>query len=84
MTIGPVRTSRLPVARRCAPRGASRPFLGCTAWVLRTRFYNRLSLTSTRRENTLFGGSSPSAVGEPAGVPLRDPPRSMRRWRCSR
>ena len=75
MTIGPVRASRLPVARRCAPRGASRPFLGCTAWVRRTRFYNRLSLTCTRRKNTLSGACPPSAVGKPAGVPLRDPPR---------
>jgi len=75
MTIGPVRASRLPVARRCAPRGASRPFLGCTAWVRRIRFYNRLSLTCTRRKNTLFGACPPSAVGKPAGVPLRDPPR---------
>jgi hypothetical protein len=40
-----------------------------------------VSLTSTRRENTLFGDCPPSAVGKPAGVPLRDPPRSQRRRR---
>ena len=78
MTSGPVRASRLPVAWRCAPRGASRPFLGRTAGVLRIRFYNRRLLTSTRRENTLFGDCPPNAVGKPAVVPLRDPPRERR------
>lgn len=40
-----------------------------------------VSLTSTRRKNTLFGDCPPSAVGKPAGVPLRDPPRAPRH-RC--
>jgi hypothetical protein len=43
MTRGPVRTSGL--LRRCdsAPRGASRPFLECSAKMPRNRFYNRRS-----------------------------------------
>jgi hypothetical protein len=53
-------------------------FLGRTAGVLRIRFYNRRLLTSTRRENTLFGDCPPNAVGRPAVVPLRDPPRERR------
>jgi hypothetical protein len=43
-----------------------------------------VSLTSTRRENTLFGDCPPSAVGKPADVLLRDPPRAGRRRLRSR
>jgi hypothetical protein len=43
-----------------------------------------VSLTSTRRKNTLFGDCPPSAVGKPAGVLLRDPPRARRCHRRSR
>lgn len=43
-----------------------------------------VSLTSTRLENTLFGDCPKGAVGKPAGVLLRDPPRAQRRRRDSR
>jgi hypothetical protein len=36
-------------------------------------------VTSTRNKNILFGDFPPSAVGYPAGVRLRDPPRTWRR-----
>jgi len=55
--------------------------LGRTAWVLRIRFYNRRSLTCTRRKNTLSGGSSPGAVGKSR---RRSAPRSSRTRRRRR
>jgi len=74
MTIGPVRVSRLPVARRCAPREASRLSSGAPPRCFESVSTTDVSLTSTRRKNTLFGDCPPSAVEETAGVPLRDPP----------
>jgi hypothetical protein len=79
MTTGPVRALRLPVAGPCflvGPcgfpwthrRDASNPLLQPT-----------FRVTSTRSKNTLFGDFPPSAVGNPAGVRLRDPPRTQRR-----
>jgi hypothetical protein len=51
MTIGPVRASRLPVARRCAPRGASRPSSdappGCFESVSTTDFRSRALVVKT-------------------------------------
>jgi len=76
MTAGPVRAVRLPVARRCAPRGASRLSSDASPWCFESASTTDVSLASTRRKNTLFGGCPPSAVGKPAGVPLRDPPRA--------
>jgi len=57
MTGGPVRASRLPVAGQCHPRGASRPFLGRLAEMLRIRFYNRRFASRAPAENTLLPSS---------------------------
>jgi len=79
MTIGPVRASHLPVAGQRAPRRALQPFLGthrrdASNPLLQPTF----RVTSTRSKNTFSGDFPPSAVGKPAGVRLRDPPRAWR------
>jgi hypothetical protein len=70
----PVRALCLPVAWRCAPREALRLSLDAPPRCFESASTTDVSLTSTRRENTLSGDCPPSAVGKPAGVLLRDPP----------
>jgi hypothetical protein len=79
----PVRDLRLPVAWQCAPRRALRLSLDAPPRCFESASTTDVSLTSTRRENTLFGDCPPSAVGRPAGVPLRDPLRARCRHRRS-
>lgn len=55
--IGPVRAFCLPVARRCAPRWASRLTLDAPPECFESASTTDVSLTSTRRENTLSGDS---------------------------
>jgi hypothetical protein len=68
MTIGPVRASRLPVARRCAPREASRLSLDAPPGCFESVSTTDVSLTSTRRQNSFFGDPSSSAVGNPPAL----------------
>lgn len=71
---GPVRAFCLPVARRCAPRWASRLTLDAPPECFESASTTDVSLTSTRRETTLSGDSAPSAVGKSRRRSARDPP----------
>jgi len=84
MTSGPVRALRLPVAGRCLLVGPC-GFLGRIAEMLRIRFYNRRFASRAPAAKTPSSETARrAAVGKPAGVRLRDPPRARRCRLCSR
>ena len=64
MTAGPVRAVCLPVAWRFAPRRALRLSLDAPPRCFESASTTDVSLTSTRRKNTLFGDCPPSAAGK--------------------
>lgn len=89
--LGPVQAFRLPVAWRCAPRGALRLSLDATP-----RCFKSASTTDVRSRAPVVKARSPETLRRapwenPAGVLLQDPPEtgvatfaSGRRWTTSR
>jgi hypothetical protein len=82
--VGLVQAFCLPVARRCAPRWASRLALDAPPECFESASTTDVSLTSTRRENTLSGDFLPSAVGKSRRRSASRSSRTGRRRRRSR